>query len=159
MKIRLMKKWSYVFLFAILFFFLGYIRDEFFVQSNYWLGYLLKPDTEYVKGLKYHFFFSRLSYDSLYYTKYIATFVFTLLYWVLSVSCVSKILSSNNYFWMITKLYFGLFLASLCIFFSGFIVFDIYKTYSFARFIAGILQSPILCVLLLLSTTIPKNNV
>lgn len=140
------------------FFLLGFIRDELFVNANYWLGYKRSYNPEYLNNLKYAFLFKRWSYYTLYYAKFGLTLLFSILYWILTLSVIWVIFRSKLYLILASWLYLALFLLSIMVYISGYFIFNIYETYEFSRFIAGIIQSPTACMLIFLAFRLHRQN-
>jgi hypothetical protein len=140
------------------FFILGFIRDETFIQANYWLGYKNNHDPEYFKVLKYNFFFELFSYYGLYYFKFLLTLLFSVIYWTISLLTIWFAFKNKTYLKWATYFYTATFFASILIYLSGYLIFDLYKTYEFSRFIAGIIQSPMACMLLFLAFRVHQQK-
>ena len=97
------QKIKLIFLFLLAFAIVGYIREFFFVHLNiimYSKYYQNAPARPIPTSMM---FFTKFSYDALYYSKYIYTLVFTLLFFVL------------NYFSMI-KLTAGKYLSKILVY-------------------------------------------
>ncbi len=139
---------KFIILIAILsFVILGFIRDSVFVQVNAYLGFLRTGNQKYLLvvnlGVLEYF-----TYYPLYYTKFILTFLFTLLYLGLSVLVIKTTYQNPQYTKITMLFYFVTFILSLLIYVSGYVFTDIYKAYALSRYIMGVLQSPIACILL-----------
>lgn len=146
-------KWSYFLLFFLLFAFVGYFREKFFVEYNY-----MMYAKYYNKSLDFPFSasvsaFSGYNYSTLYYLKYLFTFLSLIIFAGLSFLSVKYILNEKKLLkWVIYSYVLLLTLAGLSMLF-GYIVNQRLQDdeYTLSRWLVGIAQSPIITVVILAS--------
>ncbi|MBI2721400.1 MAG: hypothetical protein HYX39_04425 [Bacteroidetes bacterium] len=142
-------------IFMLLFAFAGYFRERFFEHMNIILASVYRGTDEYanlhitipliMKPFRYW------SYPALYYSKYVFTFLWTVLFFLLSYYTINYT-SSNK---IINKYLVGVYLSLIIIaglsMGIGYIINSTLKNdeYTLSRWLLGIAQSPIICLILL----------
>ncbi len=146
MKIR----WLLCFLF--LFWLLGYIREFFFVNLNNIMYEKYYGHTTLPVPLSMRFF-TRFSYEVLYYSKYAYTLLSVLLFFGLSYAAVKQLSAQKKLSrFLIYSYLILLFLAGVSMVYGYFINNRLQDDeYTLSRWLLGIMQSPILCLILLAS--------
>lgn len=148
-----MNKLKWWLLFICLFACLGYFREYFFVHINNILyrKYYNRETDLVVPDIM--LLFTRFSYDSLYYSKYVYTLIWMFLFFAANYLVLKK-LTTTSYF--IKLLFYAyalmLVLASISMAY-GYFVNDRLQDdeYTLSRWLLGIAQSPIICLILLAS--------
>lgn len=139
-------------LFLFLFWVLGYSREYFFVHLNnimylkyYGHSTLAVPSVMSV--------FNRMSYETLYYSKYIYTVLCMLLFFSLSYLTVKKLSAEKKLTaFLIYSYAILLFLAGVSMVYGYFVNGRLQDDeYTVSRWLLGIAQSPIVCFILLAS--------
>jgi hypothetical protein len=149
--------------FLLAFAFVGYVREFFFVHLNiimYSKYYQNAPSRPIPTTMT---FFTGFSYEFLYYSKYIYTLLFTLLFFGLNYYALKKLTASVYLSKLLVYSYaILLILAGLSLLFGYFINGRLQDDeYTLSRWLMGIAQSPIICLILLASeklyhkTTLP----
>lgn len=145
-------KVRYIILFLLLFGFLGYCREFFFVNLNNimyrkYYGHTDIPVPS-VMGL-----FDTFSYQTLYYSKYIYTLIWTLLFFCLNYLALKNLGSGKNLVrFLIYSYILLLFLAAVSMTYGYFINGRLQDDeYTLSRWLMGIAQSPLICLILLAS--------
>jgi hypothetical protein len=137
---------------------LGFFRDSLFVNINYQIGFLYyKQDINYVTS---NFsFLKSLSFNQLYYGKWLLTIAFTLLYYILTMATIYFSFGNKNILRWATISYLILIIVSAMAYSIGQITSYPQTGYKFARIFMGLLQSPIVLMLLFpLFQLSSKNN-
>ncbi len=135
-----------ILLWVILIFLMGYIRDFFFKHLNFRLGYLWFEQERYITKAS-DILYASFSYYGLYYFKYVLTLIFVGIYAMLCHRLFSflrqpKAAKNAMFFYLLlTGISFFIFCAGALFGFS-------HQAYAIARYIIGIVQSPILIALL-----------
>lgn len=150
-----------VILFIILFGIVGYIREFFFVHLN--IIMYEKYYKNYTSPLPIpHLFdiFDSFSYQTLYYSKYVFTIIWILLFYALSFFTVKKLNGEKNLLKYLRVSYFILLLLASVIMAFGVIINKRLQDdeYSLSRWLLGIAQSPIICFILLASNKLYKKS-
>ena len=142
-----MKNKLWLILFILIIFSLGYFRDRLFVNVNYQLG-TLYHNTPSIYLSEYFLFLKNYTYQQLYWSKWILTIFFTLLYYSLTI-LVTLITTGKKSIikWCTITYVFFFVLSGLC-FLIGKIIGNPEAGYKFARIFMGILQSPIILMIL-----------
>ena len=143
-------KWLLVFL--ILFWILGYFREYFFVNLNNimyikYYGHSSLP-VPTVMGA-----FNSQSYTTLYYSKYVYTIVWVFLFFLTNYFATKILVNEKN----LTKFVVYIYAILLCL--AGFSMLYGYfingrlqdEEYTLSRWLLGVAQSPIICLILLAS--------
>lgn len=145
-------KIKWLFTFMGLFWLLGYVREFFFVHLNnimyekyYGHATLPVPDVMQV--------FTHISYNTLYYSKYIYTLLAVALFFALSRLALKKLSDEKKLNAILTYSYLILlFLAGVSMVYGYFVKDRLQNDeYTLSRWLLGIAQSPIICLILLAS--------
>lgn len=110
---------------------LGFLRDYIFVSINEKTGQGTDDS------------------GNLFYWKWILTFVFTLLYFVLACLFLYLLFRKKKYIWLTVFTYAGLFAVSFIASAAGFLLSSFENGYPFVRTVMGIAQSPIVLMILI----------
>lgn len=155
-----MKQIKWYLLSLLLFALIGFVRDFFFVNLNnilYILYYKHETSMPVPSSMQ---FLMNYSYDGLYYSKYIYTLLFVIFYFTASYFTIIK-LRISVYFIIILKWTYLLLLilAALSMLYGYFIHGNLDKDeYTLSRWLLGIAQSPIVCLILLASAKLYPGN-
>jgi hypothetical protein len=143
-------KWYILFFF--LFAVLGFLREFYFVNMNnilymkWYNATSVMPVPDLMKP------FLNLEYDTLYYLKYPATVICTLLYFFLSVYALRVLTNNRSLTRILVYVYTGLFVFAAITMAYGFLKGHwTDDEYTISRWLMGIVQSPIICLILLAS--------
>ena len=157
------KKLTFI-LFLLAFGVFGYLRERFFEHMNIILASVYRGTNEYVNIHQeipvLMAPFMKWSYPSLYYSKYPFTLIWTLVFFLLSHFALKKLTDQPKFLDWLRYTY----LAMLCLaFFSmlfGYLLQGTLKNdeYTFSRWLLGIAQSPIICLILLASSKLYPNT-
>jgi hypothetical protein len=126
----------------------GFIRDAIFVNLNLQLDYLYyQRDINYTDSF-YLKLFEPYTYQQLYYFKWFLTIVFTFIYFGLGI-LILKIVSplKKSIIWLIFC-YAFLFIISAVCYIGGSLLGEIEQGYKFARIFMGLLQSPLIIMII-----------
>lgn len=141
-----------IIVFILAFALLGYFRDYIFLNVNQALKevYYNLPKSYLQTGMT---FLRKFNYSTLYYLKYPLTLLFIIFYFSLTLCLIKSFSNSDNkiIFYSLTILYIVVFFLSFFISFMG------TNGYAYARFLAGVLQSPV-PAMIFSSMLIFKNN-
>lgn len=135
-----------------LFWLLGYVREFFFVHLNNimyekYYGHTTLP----VPGVMQ--VFTRIPYNTLYYSKYLYTLAGVLLFFALSWLAIKKLSDEKKLSTILIYSYLILlFLAGISMVYGYFVKDRLQDDeYTLSRWLLGIAQSPIICLILLAS--------
>lgn len=150
---RKMSKTKWVLMFIVVFACLGYCREFFFVHYNLVMYevYYNSESQETIPGFMK--FFRQFSYDSLYYAKYIYTLIWVFLFYISNHLALKK-LGAGLYFPKILLYSYIIMLgvAALSMAYGYFVNNRLQdEEYTLSRWLLGIAQSPIICLILLAS--------
>ncbi len=147
MKTKTLKR-LFLGLFLLAFILTGFIREFVFVNINYQLSYLYYHD-EYNWVNKHLDFIKSFSYMQLYQAKWVLTFVFSIIY--LALSCwLTHFLFKKRRFIKIMIGVFSLFgIIAILAYCTGYLLHDTASGYKFARIFMGIVQSPLIPMILM----------
>jgi hypothetical protein len=152
-------KLKWLILFLLLFGVLGYIRENFFVHINniLYIKYYNRPGVEVPAVMQP---FERFSYNTLYYAKYPFTLLWTAIFFLASYFAVNK-LTGNPFLVRVLVISYAIMigLAGLSIIYS-FLAHGRPETseYTFSRWLLGIAQSPLVCLVLLAGSRLLKTE-
>ncbi len=159
-----MNKFLKLIFIIIVFAIIGFSREFFFVQMNVILyeKYYNSINTEFPVApiMK---FFTKYSYSSLYYSKYIFTLLTVLVYYIVSFYSL-KLLGYKNIIKYLSYCYLLLLTLAAITMLYGYIVNNRLQDseYTISRWLLGIAQSPIIFLILIasqkLNNTLTKNN-
>lgn len=145
-------KFKWLIFFLVLFWILGYMREFFFVHLNNimyekYYGHTTMP----VPGIMS--IFTRFTYASLYYSKYIYTIVSVAVFFLANYLALKKLSTEKKLPRFLTYSYLVLlFLAALSMVYGYFINDRLQDDeYTLSRWLLGVAQSPIICLILLAS--------
>lgn len=124
----------------------GFLREFIFTRINEYLFALWYDEPSYaIQSLP---ILSHFNYETLYWTKWGLTLIFTLFFFGLTTLVLGYIF--NKSYWKETAfIYLILLMVAGGAMIFGFLINDLHKVYPFARFIMGIAQSPILLMILI----------
>lgn len=150
------KKVLIAFVFIIILIGLGFLREFIFMNTNSAL-YSNYYNENYPIHPLFHFFKDK-SYNFIYISKWVLTFLFILMYFYAQVLTAKSFLKDN----ILSKwfFYFYLFLVILSVitFGIGWLAGNLNKGYTFSRLFLGILQSPLPLMFLLPVYYFTKKN-
>ncbi len=146
-------KARYLILFFFLFAFLGYYREMFFVQLNIIMYEKYYHSVSPVQVTTVLDFFKNFSYDTLYYSKYIYTVIWTTAFFATSYFTVKKLTDRPFLPKVLIYTYCLMFaLAAISMAYGFFINQRLQDDeYTLSRWLLGIAQSPIICLILVAS--------
>ncbi|MBL7932048.1 MAG: hypothetical protein JNL60_09100 [Bacteroidia bacterium] len=148
-----MSKTKWLIIFLLLFAFLGYTREFFFVHLNvimfekYYNRVSEAPFPEIMNV------FRVFSYDTLYYSKYAYTVLWTLIYFAANFYALKKLTHSELLLRILKYSYLVMIVIAVISMAYGYILYDRLQDdeYTLSRWLMGIAQSPIICLILLAS--------
>lgn len=131
-------------IFGILFGCLGFYREYFFANINNVMYYQYNGDATVPVNPAFSFFLS-LPYKTVYYLKYIFTFLFAAFFYGLSYWCIKYYTGDKNLLKWFTYSYLVLLiLSSILMLWSYFVVVKLdTNEYSVSRWLMGVAQSPL----------------
>ena len=136
---------------------LGFVRDSLFKYLNYRM-YQLKTSSEEIIGSNYYqFLFENLDLEQLYTAKWVFTFLFVIIYYVLTSIGIWLIYQSKKYHQLILIIFSVIFILSGISYFIGSITGNLTLGYRFARILMGAIQSPFILLVLIPGIKILKN--
>jgi hypothetical protein len=143
-----MKKLVYLLSIVCIILFTGYYRDSVFKNINA----LIKAkdfDMDYSMPGSLHFL-QNYNYDTLLNVKWLLTFLFSAIYFLITFVTV-KVLFGNKKYGMLTFIaYLAVVSISILLIFTGYIFPALSeKMYEFARYLMGMAQSPIILMVLI----------
>lgn len=145
-----MGKWL---LYLLLFALAGFVREYFFVHYNILLYYVYYPNMEPTHLSAFMKSFADVPYATLYYFKYPFTLLWTLLFFLLTHYAI-KHLAGKAFLLRVNKITYllVLFLAGLSMLYGWVVNQRLDQDeYTLSRWLMGIAQSPIICLILLAS--------
>lgn len=146
--------------FLLLFGIFGYCREYFFVNLN-----IIMFEKYYhhapVPVPKIMSFFSLFSYKTLYYSKYIYTIIWIVVFYSLSYWAIKQISGEKQLLKFLTISYVILVILSALIMAYGLLINNRLQDseYSISRWLLGITQSPIICLILIASNSLYKKSI
>ncbi|MBX3165641.1 MAG: hypothetical protein KF900_14285 [Bacteroidetes bacterium] len=146
------KIWQMV-LFVFAFAVLGYCREFFFVHLNVILFekyYNRISDAPFPEIMNV---FRRFSYETLYYSKYVFTVVWVSIFFLVNFFALKKLSASPRLTKFLVYAYAAMFALAASSFVYGYFFNNgiIDDEYTLSRWLMGIAQSPVICLLLLAS--------
>ncbi len=158
--LRLMKKFKYFLLVFLIFAVLGYFREFFFVQINNILyrKYYNRETMLAVAPLMQ--IFQKFSYDGLYYAKYLLTLIWLSFFLWANYFALKKLSDSPILIKILLYTYAIMLLLAVGSMTFGYFFNDRLQDdeYTLSRWLMGIAQSPIICLILLASEKLYKNS-
>jgi hypothetical protein len=148
-----MKRIKWFIFFFVLFGSLGYFREFFFVQLNNILFIKYYNRDTALKVADIMQVFQRFSYDGLYYSKYVYTLIWTALFFLANYFALKKLSGHSSLIRILVYAYaLLLFLAGASQLY-GYVINERLQDdeYTLSRWLMGIAQSPIICLILLAS--------
>ena len=142
------KYWHFILLFVV-FMILGFSRDYLFVNINYQAGkiyYQRVDDYHVAEGLK---FLETWSYKKLYFSKWILTVLYMLMYGIITIMGIHLTFKNKQYNRYAFLVYALLFVLAALVYNSGNYLLSVDRAYTISRQIMGWLQSPIIAMILL----------
>jgi hypothetical protein len=151
---------GWLLLFLLLFALLGYFREFFFVNLNvimFMRYYGTEPSLPIPDVMMT---FTRYSYEQLYYGKYFFTAAWALLFYLLNLITIRKLSAHPLSLRILNYSYLAIVLLSaLSMLFAWFVKEKLDSDeYTLSRWLMGIAQSPIICLILLASEKLYKTS-
>lgn len=146
------KLYKYLFFF-LLFAALGFLREFFFVNLNnilFMLYYQREGELPVPDLMSWALNFS---YDQLYYSKYLFTLLCTLMYFALSYWALKSLTGKRFFLKVLFYAYLSFFVVSaFSMLYAWFVKEKLNEDeYTLSRWLMGVLQSPVVCLILLAS--------
>jgi hypothetical protein len=149
-----------IFLFVAIFALLGYFREFFFVNLNNILyqQYYHRPSGLPVPAIMK--FFLRFNYDTLYYLKYPLTVMSTFIFFTANYFAVKTFIANAFFLKILMITYAGMMVLAALSMAYGYLVYNSlqHDEYTLSRWLMGIAQSPIICLILLASEKLYNTN-
>lgn len=142
---------------VLLFILTGFFREFVFLNVNEQMRvtYYSSPDNFVAPSMQW---LSSISYTSLYYFKWILTAVFILIFAGLTAVIVKLIFQDKKLIRISVITYLAIFSASFLFYLIGALSGNTETTYTIARFLAGLAESPALLIILVGAFTIIRRN-
>lgn len=143
--------------FLIIFGVIGYVRERFFEHLNIIMAGTYRGTDEYAilntKIPPLMIPFSKLSYPTLYYSKYLYTLIWVVIFFSISYFALKKLAVNKNILKFLTWSYLLLLILAGISMAIGYLINSTLKNdeYTLSRWLLGIAQSPIICLILLAS--------
>jgi hypothetical protein len=156
-----MKKSGSIIFFILLFGCLGYAREFFFVHMNNILYQKYYHTTSSLAVPPSMHFFERFSYATLYYSKYIFTLLWTSAFFISSYVALNKLTANAVALKLLIYAYCLLLIIAGISMAYGFLVKQHLQNdeYTLSRWLLGIAQSPIICLILLASEKLYNKSI
>jgi hypothetical protein len=151
--------------FLLIFGIIGYFRERFFEHLNIILAGVYRGTDEYsLLNLKMPAVmapFSKMSYATLYYAKYGFTLIWAIVFYTISYFALRKLAANKNILKFLTWSYLLLLILAGISMAIGYFINSTLKNdeYTFSRWLLGITQSPIICLILLASEKLYSKSV
>jgi hypothetical protein len=146
--------------FLLLFAVLGYLRESFFLNLNHILfsKYYQRPPDMPVAPVM--LFFNRFDYATLYYLKYPFTAIGAFIFFLANYFTIRLFTRSKYLLRILVYTYCIMFLLAACSMLYGYMVKGRLADdeYTLSRWLLGIAQSPIICLILLASEKLYKST-
>jgi hypothetical protein len=135
----------------------GFFREFVFLNVNEQMRvtYYKVSDSHVAPGMMW---LNAFSYTTLYYMKWLLTAAFTFLFAILSAITIKVVFNDKKLVRIGIYTYGIVFLASFFFFLVGAFSGNTETTYSIARFLAGLIESPAMLIILLSAFTIIRRN-
>lgn len=142
---------------VVLFIVTGFFREFLFMNINEQMrvSYYTSPDSHLSSSLSW---LTAFDYDTLYYLKWPLTMVFAAIFGAFSALAVYVVYANKKLVkitWLAYSIVFGM---SLAFFGIGLLTGSRETTYAIARFLAGIIETPAMLVILIASFRIVRSN-
>jgi hypothetical protein len=148
-----MKKISWFVILFISFALLGYFREFFFVHLNIIMYEKYYNTTSPAPFPGIMNFFRKFSYEYLYYSKYIYTLLWLLAFLLVNYLAVKKLTGNSYLIKILIYTYLSMFTLALFSMLYGYLINGSLQDdeYTLSRWLMGIAQSPIICLILVAS--------
>ena len=147
-------------LFLLIFGILGYFREFLFVNLNVimYMKYYASSPALQVPDIMH--FFTRYSYTQLYYGKYVFTLLWTAIFFAANYLALKKLTHERIFLRILLYAYAIMLLFSAVSMMYGYLVKERLASdeYTLSRWLMGIAQSPIICLILLASEKLYKTS-
>ncbi len=155
------QKLSWLILFFLIFLSLGYFREFFFVHMNniMYMKYYNQTSTLTVPPVMT--FFENFSYNTLYYSKYAYTLIWTAIFFFANYFALKKLTHNKLFLKILVYAYLLMLTISFLSMAYAYFVKSNLQTdeYTLSRWLMGIAQSPLICLILLASENLYKKSV
>ena len=141
---------------VILFILAGFFREFVFVNWNEQIRvtYYHSPDPNVAPSMQW---LSGLSYSALYWLKWPLTLCFSLVFAGLAVLIIKLLFSNRSYNLITLYAYAAIFTASFLFFGFGWLIGFRESSYEIARFLAGIIETPAMLIILIASFLVHRR--
>ena len=148
-----MNKTKWFIAFVLLFAFLGFAREFFFVHLNIIMFEKYYHRTSEAPFPEIMNLFRSFSYNTLYYSKYAYTALWTLIYFLVNFYALKKLTQTDLLLRILKYAYLVMIVIAAISMTYGYIIYDRLQDdeYTLSRWLIGIAQSPIICLILLAS--------
>jgi hypothetical protein len=135
----------------------GFFREFVFLNVNEQMRvtYYKVSDSHVAPAMTW---LSTFSYTTLYYMKWLLTAAFTFLFATMSAVTIKVVFADKKLVRIGIYTYAIVFLASFFFFLAGALSGNTETTYAIARFLAGLIESPAMLIILLSAFTIIRRN-
>jgi hypothetical protein len=153
-----------ILIFLVLFGIVGYLRERFFEHINIIYASVYRGKDEYavihVKMPWIMIPFSKMSYPAIYYSKYIFTVIWIAIFFTISFFALKKLSQYKNILKILIYSYSLLLILAGISMLAGYIINNTLKNdeYTLSRWLLGIAQSPIICLILLASQKLNSKS-
>jgi hypothetical protein len=139
--------------FFVLFAVCGYMREFFFVHMNNILFMKYYNKSSALKVPELMKTFEHFDYNTLYYSKYLFTILWVLLFFTINYYALRKLSSVSAFRRALLYCYAGMILLAGVAMAFGYLINGSLKNdeYTLSRWLMGVAQSPIICLILLAS--------
>jgi hypothetical protein len=140
----------------LLFVLAGFFREYVFLNWNEQMRvtYYNSPDPHVSPAMQW---LSAFDYSTLYYLKWPLTFLFSVLFAGLSVTAVHVTFHNKIYNRITWLTYAGVFAAAFLLFAIGWLLNEREATYTISRFLAGLIETPVLLAVLMASFLVHRR--
>lgn len=156
--------WKKLIIYLILFGILGYFRERFFEHLNIIMSSVYKNKDEYAilrTSMPWIMTpFSKMSYATLYYLKYPLTLLWTFAFFFLSSLTLKKFANGPDIHKILKYAYVLIVILAGFSMLGGYLLHNSLKNdeYTFSRWLFGIAQSPLICLILLAADKLNSNT-
>jgi hypothetical protein len=157
-------KIKYVVFFLIVFIIAGYFRERFFEHLNIIMASIYKGHDLYAEGGAVRpgimDIFATWSYPTLYFSKYIFTVIWMLIFYTISYVALKKMTGTRLLIRFLTWSYIIMLALAALSMVYGYVVHGTLDNdeYTLSRWLMGIAQSPIICLILTASEQLYKKS-
>lgn len=149
------RKALYVILLVIGILLLGSFREFTFLNINFQLQYMYY-DTEYYRVAPFFHFLNNFEYSTIYYSKWLLTGGFALAFLILSVLMIKVLFNQRRLITITVASYIILCTVAAISYALGKLAGSTDTGYTIARFLMGLLQSPVVLMFLVLAFKLQK---